>query len=57
MKDYYNTIVEKTTISAKTILEIGSRDGNDAAKLMDYFQTLELGLNTKEKDIKSYEQR
>lgn len=38
MKDYYNKITEKTTISAKTILEIGSRDGNDAAELMRYFQ-------------------
>jgi FkbM family methyltransferase len=37
MKDYYNNIIEKTTISAKTILEIGSRDGNDAAELMRYF--------------------
>jgi FkbM family methyltransferase len=38
MKDYYDTIVGKTTISPKTILEIGSRDGNDADELMKYFQ-------------------
>lgn len=38
MKDYYDNIVEKTTISPKTILEIGSRDGNDAAALMGFFQ-------------------
>jgi len=38
MKDYYDNIIEKTIISAKTILEIGSRDGNDAAELMRFFQ-------------------
>ena len=37
MKDYYNSIIEKTTITAKNILEIGSRDGNDAEELMQYF--------------------
>ena len=38
MKDYHNNIIEKTTISVKTILEIGSRDGNDANELMKHFQ-------------------
>ena len=38
MKNYYNNIIEKTIIHPKTILEIGSRDGNDASNLMDYFQ-------------------
>ena len=38
MKTYYNNIIEKTTIFVKTILEIGSRDGNDANELMNYFQ-------------------
>jgi FkbM family methyltransferase len=38
MKNYYNNIVEKTKISPKIILEIGSRDGNDANELMNYFQ-------------------
>ena len=38
MKEYYNSIVEKTTILPRTILEIGSRDGNDAVELMGYFQ-------------------
>lgn len=37
MITYFQTITEKTTIEAKTILEIGSRDGNDAQKLMEYF--------------------
>lgn len=37
MKNYHNNIIEKTTISVKTILEIGSRDGNDANELMNYF--------------------
>ncbi len=37
MKTYHNNITEKTTISVKTILEIGSRDGNDANQLMNYF--------------------
>lgn len=40
MKNYFNSIIEKTLINAKTILEIGSRDGNDASELMNYF-----GLN------------
>lgn len=40
MNNYYNNIIEKTTISVKKILEIGSRDGNDAFKLMTHF-----GLN------------
>jgi FkbM family methyltransferase len=38
MKNYYNNIIEKTKISVKTILEIGSRDGNDANELMKHFQ-------------------
>jgi FkbM family methyltransferase len=38
MKNYYNNIIEKTIICPKTILEIGSRDGNDASNLMKYFQ-------------------
>lgn len=37
MKDYYNSIILKTTITPKNILEIGSRDGNDAKELMYYF--------------------
>lgn len=37
MKDYYNSIILKTTITPKNILEIGSRDGNDAKELMCYF--------------------
>lgn len=37
MKTYHNNIIEKTTITVKTILEIGSRDGNDANQLMNYF--------------------
>jgi FkbM family methyltransferase len=38
MKNYYNNIIKKTIIRPKTILEIGSRDGNDASNLMKYFQ-------------------
>lgn len=37
MKDYYNSIIDKTIINPKNILEIGSRDGNDAEELMKYF--------------------
>ena len=33
MVNYYNLITEFTTITPKTILEIGSMDGNDANKL------------------------
>ena len=43
MINYYNNIIGKTTISAKKILEIGSRDGNDAYKLMTKF-----GLNNED---------
>ena len=43
MINYYNNIIGKTTISAKKILEIGSRDGNDAYKLMTQF-----GLNNED---------
>jgi FkbM family methyltransferase len=38
MKEYYNNIINKTTLSPKTILEIGSRDGNDAYSLMNFFK-------------------
>jgi len=38
MKNYYNNIIEKTLITPKIILEIGSRDGNDAHDLMTYFK-------------------
>lgn len=40
MINYYTNIVGKTTILVKKILEIGSRDGNDAYRLMKQF-----GLN------------
>jgi FkbM family methyltransferase len=43
MNNYYNNIIEKTTISVKKILEIGSRDGNDAFILMTQF-----GLNNED---------
>lgn len=38
MKEYYLNIIEKTSITPKIILEIGSRDGNDANELMNYFK-------------------
>lgn len=34
---YKDSILEKTTINPKSILEIGSRDGNDADELRSYF--------------------
>lgn len=37
MIEYINTITEKTTIQPKTVLEIGSRDGNDAERLRKDF--------------------
>ena len=37
MVNYYNLITEFTTITPKTILEIGSMDGNDANKLKELF--------------------
>jgi|694.fasta_scaffold60329_6 FkbM family methyltransferase len=43
MKNYHNVIVNKTNINVKKILEIGSRDGNDANYLKKLF-----GLNDKD---------
>lgn len=38
MNDYRNIILTKTTITPNTILEIGSRDGDDAEHLRNLFQ-------------------
>ena len=38
MNEYYNVIKNKTNILVKNILEIGSRDGNDANSLKNLFQ-------------------
>jgi FkbM family methyltransferase len=37
MKNYYNVVLNKTNIKVKKILEIGSRDGNDANFLKKLF--------------------
>jgi FkbM family methyltransferase len=37
MNEYYTSIIEKSTIQPQTILEIGSRDGNDANLLASFF--------------------
>ena len=37
MLEYKNTILEKTVIKPTNVLEIGSRDANDADKLREYF--------------------
>jgi FkbM family methyltransferase len=44
MKKYYDCIINKTSILPKKILEIGSRDGNDAHELMGLF-------NLQDKDV------
>jgi FkbM family methyltransferase len=38
MNEYYNVIKNKTSIQVKNILEIGSRDGDDANHLKNLFQ-------------------
>ena len=41
MTEYYNSIISKTKIFPKTILEIGSRDGEDAESLRKLFHVIE----------------
>jgi FkbM family methyltransferase len=38
MNEYYTTILERSIIEPQTVLEIGSRDGDDAFLLASYFK-------------------